>query len=55
MTNEEKFRQVFRIPDEIEIADDICELFNCRHYNNHCSDCKFAYGDFWSQEYEENE
>ncbi len=53
MTNEEKFREVFNIPDEISIAyPDICSILNCTAIWS-CSNCPLDEGSNWDDEYKE--
>lgn len=54
MTNWEKFKEVFNVPDLIEPVGDICDVLSCDR-DIHCWDCIFfGYGEFWSKEYKEN-
>jgi len=51
MTNEEKFREVFNIPDEISIAyPDICSIVDCNTIKN-CPECPLDEGSNWDDEY----
>ena len=44
MTNWEKFKEAFRIPDNVEPVDDLCEILSCGYVS--CIDCIFGCDDF---------